>query len=101
MMNKLPDDNRLEEMLKQRLIKMEPDNFAERIISASRNVIQRKNVSLSVWLRRIFSEFSLPTPSYALASILLVGFLLGLGLHDVSAGDNIDSDAIFNEESIL
>ncbi len=104
-MTKLSPDSRLNQLLKQRVTPMENDDLSARIISASRAVVQRKNVTLAIWLRRIFTEFSLPTPAYALASVLVLGFIIGLGLQDAEiteANMVVSSEySIFYEESVL
>lgn len=91
-MTKLPQDDKLNELLMHRAIPVERDDFAARIISASRDVPQHKNITFTVWLRRIFTEFSLPTPAYAISSVLVIGILIGFGLQDFGAFDLNDSD---------
>ena len=74
--------------------------FAERIITASRRVVQRRPVSMMEWLARLFAEYHLPRPAYAFAGVLIIGMLLGIlqsGAPDVRADSFVIRDFMYDD----
>lgn len=95
-------DKKLEEILKAHEVPPHSKNFASRIIMASEQIEQKQNI----WklLERLCREFSLPDPALSLASLLIMGFLVGFsvyGTSDAYAGDDSIIDQIVNNDEVL
>lgn len=94
-------DKKFDKLLQSR--KLEPANsdLAKRIISAAYSVSQKKHASLAERIQKIFDDI-LPNPSYALASVLVLGFIVGFSNapdSDVTSDD--DSSEISYVQELL
>jgi hypothetical protein len=69
-------DEKLDEMLSSRRVEPAGSDLAERIILKAQTTHQ--TISVTAWVRRLFSEFHLPRPAYVLACALAFGFVAGL-----------------------
>ena len=91
--------NYLHIFLERRKAPVVREDFAGRIITASRIVVQRRNMTVSLWLKHVFMDLRLPPPVYALTSILVIGFMAGLSLQSLEAGNITNMpNIIFDEE---
>lgn len=95
----LHDDARIEAWLARMNPPPAPD-LVERILFAARHTPQRRIQSLGEWLRELFADCHLPSPSYALAAMMAVG--LGLGM--LAPAQSADTDSLLwtsTDEEIL
>lgn len=84
----LHDEARIEAWL-ARMHPPPPTDLMERILFAARQTPQRQIQSFGEWLRELFADCHLPSPSYALAAMLAVG--LGLGMLTPAPSSETDS----------
>jgi hypothetical protein len=70
------DDEKLEEMLKSRRFEPARPDLASRIIFKASGMPQNRPLSLWQGLRQLFTDF-LPKPAYVLASVLILGLVIG------------------------
>jgi hypothetical protein len=77
-------DEKLDEMLRSRRIEAARSDLAQRIVLKAQTTPQ--TMTVTAWVRRLFSEFHLPRPAYVLACALAFGFVAGLynPLHTVT-----------------
>ena len=68
-----------ESMLVRRMVPTPRHDLAERILFAASRLEQRHAPNLAEWLNRLFAEFHLPKPAYALAMMLTLGIAIGFG----------------------
>jgi hypothetical protein len=85
------EDEKLDEMLKARLIQAASPDLAHRIISKAQNTPQIQVFSLGRWLKQTFAELHLPNPAYVLAGTLIMGFVVGLNIPSETATDHADT----------
>lgn len=95
--------DKLEKILAEFKVPKPSDDFADRIIMASCRIEQKQNI----WklLGRICEEFKLPDPAVAMASLLVIGFLVGFSAYDYqsgysSAGDTVEQ-LLSDDEELL
>jgi hypothetical protein len=69
-------DEKLDELLSSRRVEPAGPDLAERIILKAQTTPQ--TMTVTDWLRGLFSEFHLPRPAYVLACALALGFIAGL-----------------------
>ena len=72
-------DERLEKMLRSRRLEPARHDLAARIILRAQSLPQLESISPWQALRQLFAEFHLPKPGYVLASVLVLGMVLGFG----------------------
>jgi len=72
----ITDDEKLEGMLKSRHIEPASPDLASRIILRASEIPQNQPLSLWQWMRQLFAD-SLPKPAYILASVLILGLVIG------------------------
>jgi hypothetical protein len=70
---------RLEKMLRSRRVEPARHDLAARIILKAQSVPQLQSMSPWQAVRQLFAEFHLPKPGYVLASVLVLGMVLGFG----------------------
>ena len=70
-------EQKLEAMLQSRRFEPASPDLAERIIRKAQQMPQNQTVSLTQWVRGLFTEFRLPRPAYVLVSTLIFGFVVG------------------------
>jgi hypothetical protein len=70
-------EQKLEAMLQARRFEPAAPDLTARIIRAAQQRPQRQGVSLSQWVKDLFTDFHLPRPAYVLASALIFGFVVG------------------------
>src|SRR5690349_7327113 len=88
-------EKRLETMLQSRRVEPAGPDLAERIIRKARILPQHSTVSLSQWVRDLFSDFHLPRPVYVVVSTLIFGFVVGFTLPQYTTPtDDTDSVAV-------
>lgn len=84
------EDEKLETMLRSRRTEAAIPDLAARIILQAQSLPQVQNISLWQAVRQLFAEFHLPKPGYVLASVLVLGIVIGFS----TAPDNAQiSDA--------
>lgn len=70
-------DKDLEKLLCQSsMIPPSPD-LAQRILRQALMIPQQTQMTMAQAVQRIFAEFRMPQPAYALATLLLIGFAMG------------------------
>jgi hypothetical protein len=98
-------DEKLESMLRSRLIEPSSPDLAQRIILQARQTPQ-KSPTVAQWLRGLFSEFHLPKPAFVLAGALLMGIAVGFNT-SIQKADNGDrapanlQNFLYADEAIL
>jgi hypothetical protein len=70
-------EQKLEALLQSRRFEPASPDLVERIIRKALLLPQHQTVSLSQWVRELFSDFHLPRPAYVLVSTLIFGFVVG------------------------
>ena len=71
------DDKKLDSMLRSRRSRAASPDLSVRIILKAQGLQQVRDVPLWQWLRQSFAEFHLPKPGYVLASVLVLGMVVG------------------------
>lgn len=99
------DEQNLTGLLERRQFEPPHVDLAERIILASRAVEQKATLDFGVWLQRLFAEFMLPKPAYALACMLALGLAIGLSA-PADITDTVEDDStlqafLYEEGEIL
>lgn len=67
----------IESRLKGRAAPQMRREFTGEIVARALKTPQRRPLALGEWLTRLFGEFMLPQPAYALAGMLFMGVWLG------------------------
>ena len=90
-----------EMLLNNRQCELANTDLANRIISAARTVSHPSDVSVTAWLKELLN-FIMPQPSFALATVLTLGIIIGLTIPPSSpaGGDDILSQAYFEDEGV-
>jgi len=70
--------SRLETLLRNYPVEPPRAGFAERIIAATKYATPSPVSGFGAWLHAALAEFMLPRPAFALASLLALGFVIGL-----------------------
>ncbi|MBN8531951.1 MAG: hypothetical protein J0L97_08855 [Alphaproteobacteria bacterium] len=86
------DDKAFNAWMENRRFEEPSAGLATRIIRAAAGREQRAPFSLGGFLRRTFQEFHLPSPAYALAVVLLIGFAVGANAPSATADSQDDSE---------
>jgi hypothetical protein len=89
-----PKEQKLEAMLQSRRFEPASSDLAERIIHKAQHLPQHQMVSLSQWIRELFTDFHLPRPAYVLVSTLIFGFVVGFTIPQYTTPTTDDADAI-------
>ncbi|MCE3233469.1 MAG: hypothetical protein K0R98_1726 [Rickettsiaceae bacterium] len=93
------DNEKLDALLRQRNILPPRSNLTERIITSAVVVPQKPKSGFYNWFQDILYEFNLPYPSYAIASILVLCFIIGFNIE--SNGENYDTDNSGNIQALM
>ena len=91
-------DDGMDRLLSRRRFEPPSPDFAQHIMAAAAMLPQRAVPTLMGYLRQLCAEFKLPSPAYAVASVLMLGLALGV------VGEVRDSHAgtsVFDEEGDL
>ncbi len=93
----------LEQLFKSYKVPPASDGLASGIIIAASHIPQKQ--SIWRWISRMFEEFMLPAPAYSLASMLIVGFLMGVATYKnaeaQTAPDNIIEQLLYQDDEEL
>ena len=89
------DDNRFAAWLEHRRYEPPSPDFAERILARARTTDQKAAFDLLEWLNRLFADLSPARPAYALASVLLLGIVIGYGNAPAAMNDEDDTTPSF------
>jgi len=73
----LDEDKKLDSMLGSRRTQAASADLAARIVLKAQGLPQIQRFSLWQSLRQLFSELQLPKPGYVLATVLVLGMILG------------------------
>lgn len=104
------DDEKLETLLATRALAEPSADLADRIIARAAVTPQQVPLRLMEWLERAFSELQLPKPAYSLASVMVLGLVLGSSFSQVenstvSVDENasmaVIESAFYMEEDLL
>jgi hypothetical protein len=88
-------EKKLEAMLQARRFEPAAPDLVARIARAAQQTPQRQGVSLSQWVKDLFSDFHLPRPAYVLASALIFGFVVGFAIPQYPTSiDEADSPSV-------
>ena len=87
-------DERLEKMLCSRRVEPARHDLAARIILKAQSVPQLQSMSPWQAVRQLVAEFHLPKPGYVLASVLVLGMVLGFGTEPENGQLNDGSAAV-------
>lgn len=98
-------DEKLDAMLRSRVIESASPDFAQRIILKAEAMPQVETSTLVQWIQRLFAEFHLPKPAYVLAGTLVLGFVVGFN-SPLNRSDNDTTSAnaegfLYADETIL
>lgn len=77
-----------------------PSSLAERIIAQNtvRKVPVPMSLTLGEWLSRLFVEFYMPRPAFAIASLLLLGMVTGFTIPADDTIEDEDSYTAFTDD---
>lgn len=70
-------DKDLEKLLRQSPMVSPSPDLAQRILRQALMIPQQTQMTMAQAVQRIFAEFRMPQPAYALATLLLIGFAMG------------------------
>jgi hypothetical protein len=103
-MHNTPEDP-FDALLRSRAFEPARPDLAERIILTARSLPQQRRLTLHAWIQRLFAEFHVPRPAYALALVLMLGFVLGVSLQGMQVTEGYDPMSIqsflYAEEEVL
>lgn len=98
-------DEKLEEMLRSRVMEPASPDLAQRIILTAQGIPQDQALPLGQWIKRLFAEFHLPKPGYVLACALILGLVLGFNAPSDPATDDTDGAQVqsflYADEDVL
>ncbi len=90
-----PQEQKLEAMLQSRRVEPASLDLANRIVRKALLLPQEQTVSLSQWVRELFTDFHLPRPAYVLVSTLIFGFIVGFTIpQHTTSTDDADSPPV-------
>lgn len=75
------------------------DDLAARIIARAANTEQYRQLSVGGWIKKIFRDLGLPEPSYALAMLLMVGFIAGVSVQS-ERGATTETEALYSMHTL-
>jgi hypothetical protein len=87
-------DEKLDAMLRSRRMESAAPDLAQRIILMAQSRPQNQTLPLMPWLRQLFAEFHLPKPAYVVASVLVLGIIVGLSTPDRTASKDEESASV-------
>lgn len=103
------NDKQLEQLMYAYKVQSASDDLADKIILATKHIKQRQNIWN--WINRIFDEFRLPVPRYSLASLFIIGLLVGFLFYDYidsinikdtyEVSDNTFDQFLYEDEALL
>jgi len=99
-------EQKLEAMLQSRRFEPASPDLAERIVRKAQLLPQHQIVSLSGWVKELFTDFHLPRPAYVLVGALIVGFLVGFTIpQPTTSTDDADPSPVqsflYGDEDML
>lgn len=80
----------LDALLSERRFTPARTGLAERIIATAH--AKGRPRGFGAWLSDTLAELMLPRPAYALASVLMIGILLGAGMPEVTNAADLDEE---------
>jgi hypothetical protein len=100
-------DEKLDLMLRSRRMESTSADLSQRIILRARELPQKKSLSLWQWLRDACFEFHLPSPTYVVATALIVGMAIGFSVppdtpstnNEISS--NVTAQSVFSADEAL
>ncbi len=107
MRNAVDEERAFERVLEQRALPQAPAGLADRIVAAAALMPQASPKGFGEWLQRLFGEFHLPSPVYAMSLVLMLGFALGLFLPaqemamQTPPGEAVMASLLYPDEGLL
>ena len=91
------DETRLNTLLERRQLTPASSDLAQRIIAASRQMQQPQAISFGIWISSLLNAYIFPKPTYALAILLMLGFLVGFISPAIDTASDTQEASYVNE----